>query len=68
MKLSGMRAEPVAVRSCALRNAGLGIPAGPCGGAALAGIQDALGEANRRAALAITADSVLVLISTEGAV
>jgi diaminopropionate ammonia-lyase len=46
----------------------LGIPAGPCGGAALAGIQEALGEANRRAALAITADSVLVLISTEGAV
>jgi diaminopropionate ammonia-lyase len=46
----------------------LGIPAGPCGGAALAGVQEALGDVNRRAAFAITADSVLVLISTEGAV
>jgi diaminopropionate ammonia-lyase len=46
----------------------LGIPAGPYGGAALAGIQEALGEANRRAALAVTADGVLVLISTEGTV
>src|SRR5512133_2247795 len=109
-----MRAEPVVVRSCALRQAHcttpssghnstspghmtrwafqgheiglpatrasrvtddqardtthrmqeLGIPAGPYGGAALAGIQEALGEANRRAALAVTADGVLVLIST----
>jgi diaminopropionate ammonia-lyase len=45
----------------------LGIPAGPCGGAALAGVREALGNADRRAELAITTDSVLVLISTEGA-
>ena len=44
----------------------LRIPAGPCGGAALAGVRKALGDADRRAELAITADSVLVLISTEG--
>jgi diaminopropionate ammonia-lyase len=44
----------------------LDIPAGPCGGAALAGVREALCDANHRAALAITADSVLVLISTEG--
>jgi diaminopropionate ammonia-lyase len=46
----------------------LEIPAGPCGGAALAGVREALSDASRRAALAITADSLLVLISTEGAV
>jgi diaminopropionate ammonia-lyase len=46
----------------------LGIPAGPCGGAALAGVRAALADANRRAALAMTTNSVLVLISTEGAV
>jgi diaminopropionate ammonia-lyase len=45
----------------------LGVPAGPCGGAALAGVREALGDADRRAALAITTHSVLVLISTEGA-
>jgi diaminopropionate ammonia-lyase len=45
----------------------LGVPAGPCGGAALAGVREALGDADRRAALAITTESVLVLISTEGA-
>jgi diaminopropionate ammonia-lyase len=44
----------------------LGIPAGPCGGAALAGVRQALGDADRRAALAITTGSVLVLISTDG--
>jgi diaminopropionate ammonia-lyase len=44
----------------------LGIPAGPCGGAALAGVREALRDADRRAGLAITAHSVLVLISTEG--
>jgi diaminopropionate ammonia-lyase len=46
----------------------LGLPAGPCGGAALAGVREALEYAERRAALAISADSVLVLISTDGAV
>jgi diaminopropionate ammonia-lyase len=46
----------------------LGVPAGPCGGASLAGVREALRDANHRAALTITADSVLVLISTEGAV
>jgi diaminopropionate ammonia-lyase len=44
----------------------LGIPAGPCGGAALAGVREALRDADQRAGLAITAHSVLVLISTEG--
>jgi diaminopropionate ammonia-lyase len=46
----------------------LGIPAGPCGGASLAGVREALRDANHRAALTLTAESVLVLISTEGAV
>jgi diaminopropionate ammonia-lyase len=46
----------------------LGVPAGPCGGASLAGVREALRDANHRAALTITAGSVLVLISTEGTV
>jgi diaminopropionate ammonia-lyase len=46
----------------------LGVPAGPCGGASLAGVREVLRNANHRAALTIAADSVLVLISTEGAV
>jgi diaminopropionate ammonia-lyase len=46
----------------------LGVPAGPCGGASLAGVREALRNANHRAVLTIAADSVLVLISTEGAV
>jgi diaminopropionate ammonia-lyase len=46
----------------------LEILAGPCGGAALAGVREALSDASHRAALAITPDSLLVLISTEGAV
>jgi diaminopropionate ammonia-lyase len=46
----------------------LGVPAGPCGGASLAGVREALGDSNHRAALAITADSTLLLISTDGAV
>ncbi|HEU4908349.1 MAG TPA: diaminopropionate ammonia-lyase, partial [Propionibacteriaceae bacterium] len=46
----------------------LGISAGPCGGAALAGVREALADADHRASLAITADSVLVLISTDGSV
>jgi diaminopropionate ammonia-lyase len=49
--------------------AGYGIPAGPCGGAALAGVRAALagGDAQaRRAALAIHPDATVVLLSTEG--
>ena len=46
----------------------LGVPSGPCGGASLAGVRVALGEADRRAALMIGDHSALVLISTEGAV
>jgi diaminopropionate ammonia-lyase len=45
----------------------LGVHAGPCGGASLAGVREALRDANHRAALTITADSIAVLISTEGA-
>lgn len=47
-----------------------GIPAGPCGGAALAGARAALtGEdaGARRAALALGPDATVVLLSTEGA-
>ena len=46
----------------------LGVSAGPCGGASLAGVCAVLEEADRRAALTISDDSVLVLISTDGAV
>ena len=49
--------------------AGYGVPAGPCGGAALAGVRAALtgeGAQARRAALALDADATVVLLSTEG--
>jgi diaminopropionate ammonia-lyase len=46
----------------------LRVPSGPCGGAALAGVREALQYADCRDALPITADSVAVLISTDGAV
>jgi diaminopropionate ammonia-lyase len=46
----------------------LGVAAGPCGGAALAGVRTVLDDSDRRAALAISEDSSLVLISTDGAV
>jgi diaminopropionate ammonia-lyase len=46
----------------------LGVTAGPCGGASLAGVCAALGEADRRAALRIGEDGALVLISSDGAV
>ena len=46
----------------------LGVPAGPSGAASLAGVRAALGEADHCAALATRSDSVVVLISTEGAV
>ena len=45
----------------------VGVPAGPSGAASLAGVRAALGEADQRAALATESDSVVVLISTEGA-
>jgi diaminopropionate ammonia-lyase len=46
----------------------LGVPAGPSAAASLAGVRAVLGETSQRAALAMKADSVVVLISTEGAV
>jgi diaminopropionate ammonia-lyase len=46
----------------------LGVAAGPCGGAALAGVRSVLNDSDRRAALAVSEDSVVVLISTDGAV
>ena len=49
--------------------AGHGIPAGPCGGASLAGAWAALtgeGSRARRASLAIGPDATVVLLSTEG--
>jgi len=46
----------------------LGVPAGPSAAASLAGVRAALGDTNLRDALATTADSIVVLISTEGAV
>ena len=49
--------------------AGYGIPAGPCGGAALAGVRAALtgeGAQRRRAALALDSGGTVVLLSTEG--
>jgi diaminopropionate ammonia-lyase len=50
--------------------AACGIPAGPCGGAALAGARAALtgeGAPARRAELALGPDATVVLLSTEGA-
>ncbi len=49
--------------------AGYGIPAGPCGGASLAGARAALtgeGAEARQAALAVRPDATVVLLSTEG--
>ncbi len=50
--------------------ASLGVPAGPCGAASLAGARAALtgaGADQRREALGVGGDSVVVLLSTEGA-
>jgi diaminopropionate ammonia-lyase len=44
----------------------LGVSAGPCGAAALAGVRAALTHPERRAALRLGPDAVLVLLSTEG--
>ncbi len=46
----------------------LGVAAGACGGASLAGARIALRNSDHRAALAVSQDSLLVLISTDGAV
>jgi diaminopropionate ammonia-lyase len=49
--------------------AGYGIPAGPCGGASLAGARAALtgqGTEERRAAMDVGPDATVVLLSTEG--
>jgi diaminopropionate ammonia-lyase len=43
----------------------LGVDSGPCGAAALAGVRIALDHAERRAALKVSGDSVVVLLSTE---
>ncbi len=43
----------------------LGVDAGPCGAAALAGVRAALGDPVRRVSLALPADAVVVLLSTE---
>ena len=44
----------------------LGQDSGPCGAASLAGVRAALNDQARREALGIDADSVVVLVSTEG--
>ncbi len=45
----------------------LGISSGPSGAASLAGVRAAVSDLDRRAALDITAESVVVLLSTEAA-
>jgi len=44
----------------------LGVDAGPCGAATLAGVREALSSEIRREEMGITKDSVIVLFSTEG--
>ena len=44
----------------------LNVDAGPCGAATLAGVRTALSTTERRAALGINSESVIVLLSTEG--
>jgi diaminopropionate ammonia-lyase len=44
----------------------LGVCAGPCGAASLAGVRAALTDPPRRASLRLGPDAVLVLLSTEG--
>jgi hypothetical protein len=44
----------------------LGVDAGPCGAATLAGVRLALSSPDRRQELGITQNSVVVLFSTEG--
>lgn len=61
--------DDAATARAALDLGGLGVPAGPCGAASLAGLRAALtgeGAGARRAALAADRDSTVVLLSTEG--
>ena len=44
----------------------LGVPAGPCGAASLAGVRAVLARPERRTALGIDSHSTLLLVSTEG--
>lgn len=44
----------------------LGVDAGPCGAATLAGLRAALADAGRREALGLGSESTIVLVSTEG--
>src|SRR5215207_9044866 len=53
-------------RSAMYRLNELGVPAGPCGGSALVGVRAALSDPDRRAALRISEQSAVVLISTDG--
>lgn len=46
--------------------AGLGVDAGPCGAATLAGARTLLADQEARERLGVTADAVVVLLSTEG--
>ena len=46
----------------------LGVAAGACGGASLAGVRMALGDSGRRTALQVGEENAVVLISTDGAV
>ena len=60
--------DPAAVRAAADLGR-LGVPAGPCGAAPLAGARAVLagpGAGGRRDGLSVTSSSVLVLLSTEG--
>ncbi|RIJ78267.1 diaminopropionate ammonia-lyase [Nakamurella silvestris] len=47
-------------------NDGAGLTVGPCGASALAGVRAALSRQDRRDQLGLTADAVVVLVSTEG--
>jgi diaminopropionate ammonia-lyase len=68
--LAGLDAAVAVTDAAALRAvddlSALGVSSGPCGAATLAGLRAALSEAERRAALRLPADGVLVLLSTEG--
>lgn len=44
----------------------LGVSSGPCGAASLAGVRAVLGQPDRRDAIGLASDAVVVLISTEG--
>ncbi|MET9858145.1 diaminopropionate ammonia-lyase [Streptomyces smyrnaeus] len=58
-----------AARTAARDLAALGVPAGPCGAASLAGVRAAVSgphASERRAAQGLTAESTVVLLSTEG--